>query len=282
MWPRSPRSRSSGGSRRWGQGPRATTSSRSSPRAATRLSTSVGGSSTATAGRSCSSARTADHDADEPPGSGLVRDDDGDVGPGPQVEGDAVDLTILRVPSGDCGQPPRSVEPLDPAGERPTFREHGIEQAERRRRQAQEAFASRKPDRGSTEHRAERGVAVHDDVAVTRGDPGGAPRRTVHRGARSTMAGSGAVHGRMMRPSELVRQLRPLDGGYGPVKGLKIWLKPQVGWAIPEQSFAPPTPGQFPLSRWIAHIDRTAIPFDWAKASRDCASASVVTSVRLG
>src|SRR6185295_12368196 len=51
---------------------------------------------------------------------------------------------------------------------------------------------------------------------------------------------------------------------------------------MPEQSFAPPTPGQLPLSRWIAHIERTAICFPWANVKSLCASGMVATSVRRG
>ena len=53
-------------------------------------------------------------------------------------------------------------------------------------------------------------------------------------------------------------------------------------WAIPEQSLAPPTPTELPLSRWIAHIESADIPCSVAKSVSAWASTSWVTSAFFG
>lgn len=47
----------------------------------------------------------------------------------------------------------------------------------------------------------------------------------------------------------------------GLVKGFSTWLKSQVFCTMPEQLFDPVFPGQPPLSRWTAQIDRVLNPF---------------------
>ena len=66
------------------------------------------------------------------------------------------------------------------------------------------------------------------------------------------------------------------------MKPFSVEVNSQVGWAIPEQSFAPVVPGQPPLSRWIAHIESVLIPFARAKVSSCPASWTLVDSVRRG
>jgi hypothetical protein len=46
-----------------------------------------------------------------------------------------------------------------------------------------------------------------------------------------------------------------------------MWLKSQVFWVIPEQVLLSGVPGQPPLSRWIAQMDRKFMLLDWAKLS---------------
>jgi hypothetical protein len=40
------------------------------------------------------------------------------------------------------------------------------------------------------------------------------------------------------------------------VNGSSMWLKSQVFWVMPEHVLLSAVPGQPPLSRWIAQIDR--------------------------
>ena len=47
----------------------------------------------------------------------------------------------------------------------------------------------------------------------------------------------------------------------GLVKGFSTWLNSQVFWTMPEQLFDPVFPGQPPLSRWTAQIERVLNPF---------------------
>ena len=49
-----------------------------------------------------------------------------------------------------------------------------------------------------------------------------------------------------------------------PVNGSRMWLKSQVFCTIPEQLFEPVTPGDPPLSRWIAQIDSVFSPLELA------------------
>ena len=61
-----------------------------------------------------------------------------------------------------------------------------------------------------------------------------------------------------------LRQLRDESAGrrtswancYGPVNGLSTPVKSHTFCTMPEQAFEPVCPGQPPLSRWIAQIDR--------------------------
>jgi hypothetical protein len=73
---------------------------------------------------------------------------------------------------------------------------------------------------------------------------------------------------------------RAFDQGVANV--LRMLLNAHGDWAMPEQSFAPPTPGQLPLSRWIAHIERADMPCETAKSRRSWVWARVVTSVFFG
>src|SRR5258708_5647351 len=74
------------------------------------------------------------------------------------------------------------------------------------------------------------------------------------------------------RPGEVVYQLR--GGGLvgQAVGGSTRWLRAQVFCTIPEQVFLSLVPGQAPLSRWIAQMDRKFMPLAWAKFSIACAS----------
>ena len=58
------------------------------------------------------------------------------------------------------------------------------------------------------------------------------------------------------------------------VNGSSMWLKSQVFWVMPEQVLLSTVPGQPPLSRWIAQIDRKFMLLDWAKWSIVVASGS--------
>ncbi len=58
------------------------------------------------------------------------------------------------------------------------------------------------------------------------------------------------------------------------VKGSRMWLKSQVFWVMPEQVLLSTLPGQPPLSRWIAQIDRKFMLLAWAKLSMVVASGS--------
>jgi hypothetical protein len=53
-----------------------------------------------------------------------------------------------------------------------------------------------------------------------------------------------------------------------------MWLKSQVFRVIPEQVLLSRVPGQPPLSRWIAQIDRKFMLLAWAKPSVVVASGS--------
>jgi hypothetical protein len=57
-----------------------------------------------------------------------------------------------------------------------------------------------------------------------------------------------------------------------PVNGSSKWLKSQVFCTMPEQVLSSRSPGQPPLSRWIAQSDRKFMPFCWAKVSTVWAS----------
>ena len=67
------------------------------------------------------------------------------------------------------------------------------------------------------------------------------------------------------------------------MNGSRMWLKSQVFCVIPEQVLLSTAPGQPPLSRWIAQMDRkfmlAPVTGARAKVSRFDASASEVTSV---
>jgi hypothetical protein len=56
------------------------------------------------------------------------------------------------------------------------------------------------------------------------------------------------------------------------VNGLSRWLKSQGFCVMPEQVLLSRVPGQPPLSRWIAQIDRRFMLLAWAKFSIVCAS----------
>jgi hypothetical protein len=56
------------------------------------------------------------------------------------------------------------------------------------------------------------------------------------------------------------------------VNGLSRWLKSQGFCVMPEQVLLSRVPGQPPLSRWIAQIDRKFMLLAWAKFSIVCAS----------
>src|SRR5215469_17586727 len=64
----------------------------------------------------------------------------------------------------------------------------------------------------------------------------------------------------------------PLDRGSGPgqpVNGSRMWLKSHVFCVMPEQVLLSTVPGQPPLSRWIAQIDKKfmLLAGAWAKLS---------------
>ncbi len=58
------------------------------------------------------------------------------------------------------------------------------------------------------------------------------------------------------------------------MNGSRMWLKSQVFCVMPEQVLLSTVPGQPPLSRWIAQIDRKFMLLDWAKLSIVVASGS--------
>ncbi len=59
-----------------------------------------------------------------------------------------------------------------------------------------------------------------------------------------------------------------------PVNGSRMWLKSQVFCVMPEQVLLLTVPGQPPLSRWIAQLDRKFMLLVWAKFSIVVASGS--------
>jgi hypothetical protein len=63
------------------------------------------------------------------------------------------------------------------------------------------------------------------------------------------------------------------------VKPSNTWLNAHVGCLIPEQELLSMAPGQPPLSRWIAQMEISGIPWDRAKLAIACASGRWVTSV---
>lgn len=51
------------------------------------------------------------------------------------------------------------------------------------------------------------------------------------------------------------------------MNGWSMWLKSQVFCVMPEQVLLSVLPGQPPLSRWIAQIDRKFMLLAWTKLS---------------
>ena len=90
---------------------------------------------------------------------------------------------------------------------------------------------------------------------------------------RGAVAWGGAVARRGdQRGSASARRFRRPAGQ--PVNGSRMWLKSQVFCVIPEHVLLSTVPGQPPLSRWIAQIDRTFMLLVWAKFSIVLASGS--------
>src|SRR5690348_7293693 len=97
-----------------------------------------------------------------------------------------------------------------------------------------------------------RGTGCPIAGVLDRGEPGAAPLA----GGDADVAASAVQRPVRARACQRVCRLAWADGGDQRVNGSSRWLKSQVFWVMPEQVLLSRVPGQPPLSRWIAQIDR--------------------------